>query len=765
MSSEPTRILFVFAWLVVGGEETEVRLLAEHMDRAKYRIDVVACFRKDGMPEQSHDQLRHLGVDVDTVPYGLSFEDTINYLSRKVADYDMVVSCQNVADIYPALERAHLRPPLIEHGGLVSEALAGPKHFTNRYVGVCKTIRDAAAGKMAGREHHALEIPSMVDLGAFHAEDRSRLRAELGIADDVPLIGWVGRLDSKKRVEDFIEAAAIVHRQRPEAQFLVVGGPDAFMPHYADQLHALAHERKLEANLRFLGDRSDVPAILMALDIFVWLSRGEGMPHVIAEAGAASLPVIATPDNGALQQIEEGVSGLFVPHESPQDVAKAMLRLINSPKLRHQLGSALRRSVETRYSIQAVLPQWAELFDAIMAERVPAPAPKIFRSYWQGGFECSTHRLRHGRRLDIIDSSKHDLHAEADYRQLGKLGIRTVRDGFRWHLIESTPGSYNWSSIDPMLSAAKNAGTQVIWDLFHYGWPDDIDIWRPQFVDRFARFAHAAARRVREQSDDVPFYCPVNEVSFSAWGGGDAGYLNPFANGRGYELKVQLVRASIAAMHAIRDVDPRARFVHADPAINVITDPGRRHEFWAAEGHRQAQYQSWDMIAGHAWPQLGGQPDLLDIVGVNYYFNNQWIHGGPPIDIGHPLYRSLHRLLMEIYGRYGRPILLAETGIEFDRRPAWLAYVAAELELARAKGVPMEGLCLYPVLNHFGWDDDRPCQNGLLEQQWANGRRGVYQPLADELARAQRIHDAHLRPRVEQADREVAAAIEHLADA
>jgi len=70
---------------------------------------------------------------------------------------------------------------------------------------------------------------------------------------------------------------------------------------------------------------------------------------------------------------------------------------------------------------------------------------------------------------------------------------------------------------------------------------------------------------------------------------------------------------------------------------------------------------------------------------------------------------------MEIHGRYGRPVLLAETGIEFDARPAWLRYVAAEVELARAKGVPMEGLCLYPVLNHFGWDSDRPCQNGSLE--------------------------------------------------
>ena len=61
----------------------------------------------------------------------------IAYLASKIPAYDLVVACQNVADVYPALERLHLRPPLIEHGGLVSEALAGPKHLTARYIGVC----------------------------------------------------------------------------------------------------------------------------------------------------------------------------------------------------------------------------------------------------------------------------------------------------------------------------------------------------------------------------------------------------------------------------------------------------------------------------------------------------------------------------------------------------------------------------------------------------------------------------------------------------
>jgi len=731
--ARPIRILFVFAWLVVGGEETEVRLLAQTLDPARYRIEVIACFRKHGMPEQTHAQLEAIGVPVDRTPYALGFEETVAYLASKIPAYDIVVSCQNVADIYPALERIHLRPPLIEHGGLVSEALAGPKHFTSRYVGVCASIRDAAASHMPGREHHALEIPSMVDTGAFDPARRAPVRAALGIPDDAPLIGWLGRLDPKKRVEDFIDAAALVHRQHPAARFVVIGGADAFLPEYAVMLHSRATALGLDGALTFLGDRDDVPELLCALDVFVWLSRGEGMPHVIAEAGAAGLPVVATRDNGSEQQIIDGVSGVFVPHEDPPAVAAEIERLIGDRSLRSCLGQALRAKVHEDYAVAAVVPQWEALFADVLTDRPPLPQPTgLFQSFLQGGFECSTHRRAHDRkRVDVVATSHHDVLARYDYAELAKLGILTVRDGLRWHLIEREPGRYDWSSLDRQLAAAKATGTEVIWDLLHYGWPDDIDIWTPVFVTRFAAFAAAAARHIGPAAPgERRFYAPVNEISFFAWGGGDAAYLNPFARGRGYELKVQLARASIAAMEAILEVDPAARFVHADPVINVITDPGRPHDAPAAEGHRLAQYQAWDMIAGKAWPQIGGRDALLDIVGVNFYHNNQWIHGGPPLSYDDPLSKPLHAILADAYARYGRPIFIAETGIEGSARPDWLRMILHEVKIARSLGVPVEGVCLYPILDHPGWDDDRYCPNGLLACSEDITERVAYPPLA-----------------------------------
>lgn len=363
-------MLFVFAWLVVGGEETEVRLLAKHLDPMRHRPEVVACLRRPGMPEQTHEQLTALGVPVDRTPYGLSFEDTVDYLAGKLPRYDLVVACQAVPDVYPALERLprHRRPPLIEHGGLVTEALAGPKHLTARYVGVCTAIRDAAAGRMPGRSHHAVAIPSMVDLGEFDPSDRPGVRAELGAADGQPLIGWVGRLDRKKRVEDFIRSSALVHRTQPAARFVIIGGPDAFMPAYADELRGLAASLGLNDTLRFLGDRPDVPRLLTGLDALVWLSRDEGLPHVIAEAGAAGLPVVATRDHGSVEMIDDEITGLFVPYGSPEAVAIALGRLIESPALRRLLGDRLRHKVEREYSAAVVVRRWETLFDEAIRE-------------------------------------------------------------------------------------------------------------------------------------------------------------------------------------------------------------------------------------------------------------------------------------------------------------------------------------------------------------------------------------------------------------
>lgn len=387
-----------------------------------------------------------------------------------------------------------------------------------------------------------------------------------------------------------------------------------------------------------------------------------------------------------------------------------------------------------------------------------------FKSFWIGGFECSTHRLPRrkamgrfaGQRLDLIASTRHDEFALQDYERLQQLAIRTVRDGVRWHLIEKSPFRYDFSSLVPMLRAAHQTQTQVIWDLLHYGWPDGLNVWSAAFVERFARFARATAEVILEETGAPIYVTPVNEISFVAWGGGDAGFLNPFARRRGPELKAQLVRASIAAIEAVREVDPSARICHADPIIHIAVDPDYPEEASAAEGYRQSQFQAWDMLAGRLCPELGGRPEYLDLLGVNYYSNNQWIHQDPHLppsrrrkDVllppSHPLHRPVREMLREVYDRYRRPVFIAETGIEGDTRPSWLRYIGQEARAAAASGVELEGLCLYPIIDYPGWGDDRHCYAGLWGYADEEGEREIYDPLAQELAHQQQLWETQLR--------------------
>ncbi|MCE7987442.1 MAG: beta-glucosidase, partial [Caldilinea sp. CFX5] len=79
----------------------------------------------------------------------------------------------------------------------------------------------------------------------------------------------------------------------------------------------------------------------------------------------------------------------------------------------------------------------------------------LFQTFFQGGFECSSHRLRAGKRLDLISATGHDRHVRADYERLRSMGIATARDGVRWHRIETRPYRYDFSSLLPMLQAAQ----------------------------------------------------------------------------------------------------------------------------------------------------------------------------------------------------------------------------------------------------------------------------------------------------------------------
>lgn len=351
-----------------------------------------------------------------------------------------------------------------------------------------------------------------------------------------------------------------------------------------------------------------------------------------------------------------------------------------------------------------------------------------------GGFECSTHRRGDDSRIDVVESSQHDKFAFADYKRLAEIGMLTARDGVRWHLIERAPYEYDFSSAMAQVRAARKCGLQIIWDLFHYGFPADLDLMSDEFVNRFAAFAAAFTKLLRAEGDSQPYFCLVNEISFFAWIAGDVGWWYPFFRGRGNDVKRQLVKATIAAAEKVREIAPQAVLVQADPSINVVDLSGDPQNRFHAQNVHNSQYQSLDMLLGIIEPELGGYYEMIDVVGVNYYPQNQWEHpSGQHLHLGDKDYKPFRRILQDYYARYKKPLFIAETGIEDEARPEWFRYICQEVYAAVQSGVPIYGICLYPILNHPGWDDNRHCHNGLWDYADEHGERLIYKPLADEI--------------------------------
>jgi beta-glucosidase/6-phospho-beta-glucosidase/beta-galactosidase len=289
-------------------------------------------------------------------------------------------------------------------------------------------------------------------------------------------------------------------------------------------------------------------------------------------------------------------------------------------------------------------------------------------------------------------------------------------------------------------------GVEVIWDLLHYGFPDGLDIYSASFVDRFASFCAAVARHLRARLNGSRFYTPINELSFFARAAGEVGWFHPFGTHRGTEVKRQLVRAWLAGVDAIRDVDPAARIVSVEPLIHTVPPRGHADVNGRAAVQNESQWEAWDMITGRTNVELGGHPSYLDIIGVNFYHDNQWeVPGGGKIHWclkpRDPRWVPFNRLLRSAYQRYQRPIIIGETSHVGSGRAEWLREVTDEVVIAIEAGVPLEGICLYPIMDRFEWNNPGHWHNsGLWDYEVkADGtfRRVLNEEYAQELLRSQ----------------------------
>ncbi|MGI8637068.1 MAG: glycosyltransferase family 1 protein, partial [Segetibacter sp.] len=220
----------------------------------------------------------------------------------------------------------------------------------------------------------------------------------------------------------------------------------------------------------------------------------------------------------------------------------------------------------------------------------------------------------------------------------------------------------------------------------------------------------------------------------------------PYTLNRGQELKRILVRAAVASCEVLLNELSNVRLISPEPVIHIAGNPNIENDDVEAAAYTNAMFQAWDMLSGRLAPELRGRPEYLDIVGGNFYQRNQWIHNTTtPLSREDARYRHFSDMLKEIWLRYQRPLFVSETGTEDDGRADWFNYICDQTAIALDHGVPVHGICLYPILNHPGWADNRHCHNGLFDYPDASGNRQAYQPLAEAIHKQRFRFDAQAK--------------------
>ena len=325
----------------------------------------------------------------------------------------------------------------------------------------------------------------------------------------------------------------------------------------------------------------------------------------------------------------------------------------------------------------------------------------MFKSFFLAGFECATGYNRHRQWIDQIAATQHDRYLAEDYARVRQAGIRAVREGIRWPLVDRD-GAFDLKQVKEMLVHARAQNVDLIFDLFHYGFPDNVDLFSERMPDRFADYCRAVAQCIARNFEGPFYFTPVNEPSFFAWAGAEVGLFAPHAKGRGPELKYALVRAAIAGANAIWSVIPEAEMVNVDPVCHVV--PATPEDRDAADHfNHHVVFESFDMLAGKLCPELGGSDRHLGTIGINYYWNNQWVLGGETLTEDDERRVPLRDILRRVCNRYEAKVFIGETAHGGECRGDWLTYTTGEVIALMEEGIPIHGICLYPIIGMPEW--------------------------------------------------------------
>jgi glycosyltransferase involved in cell wall biosynthesis len=397
MNNEAHPVLYVMDTLGLSGRTKGIIDLALHLDPRRYRP--IFCSLGEESSELA-ERLHERGVPVEVLPisaglrpdgvwklaqlirrHGIKVVHPVNprpllyvgLAARLCGIRARVGSLSAFACQVPDREYRFLPHELVNRGrrqalrnqmacGLMRNVVAVSDDLGERF---CRFTADAA-GPLAGVAYQALRhrmrtISYGIDLAPYRAvgaEEISTLRAQLGAGRDTVLVGSVGRLVEQKDYPTQISAFALAAKAEPRLRMVLAGdGP------LRGAIEAQAAELGITDRIVLLGHWTRVPALLRALDVFVLASKFEPYGVALLEAKCAGSAIVATAVNEIPKLLDNGVTGLVVPAESPEPMAKAFLRMAQDAGLRRSLAENAAAEAENKHSIHAVAGAYQALYD------------------------------------------------------------------------------------------------------------------------------------------------------------------------------------------------------------------------------------------------------------------------------------------------------------------------------------------------------------------------------------------------------------------
>ena len=377
----PISVLSLITTVGAGGAEMMLYKLLSRLDRTKFRAQVIALVDVGSNPisEKIHKlgiPIRYLGMHPGR-PNPASMVRLIRWLRQDPPD--LIQTWMYHSDLVGGLA-ARLAGGIpvvwgIRQSNLDPEASSRLTFLTMKTCALLSRWlpdRIICCSEASRQVHTALGyaaekmvvIPNGFDLETCRPDSvaRESVRKELQIPEDAPVIGLVGRFHPQKDHRTFVQAARLLHHDRPDVCFVLCGADVSWENH---DLARWIEEAGIRKRAYLLGERDDVPRLTAAFDIASSSSSfGEGFPNVIGEAMSCRVPCVVT-DVGDSARIV-GQTGMVVPPRNPAALAEAWCKMVDLGREgRSQLGMAARQRIKEQFDLPQIVAQYECLFQEV----------------------------------------------------------------------------------------------------------------------------------------------------------------------------------------------------------------------------------------------------------------------------------------------------------------------------------------------------------------------------------------------------------------